>query len=151
VKNDFYKAGSGMAVSADTLPEGDGNKMLHRRCLFDVLHENDVTWKYYWSAHWPPPYLPNTERNGNYVKLMFPQLNTDEFKGNTPLISQFFEDIKAKTLPAVSYLEPVYGGGYAWDSALRTVANEFHPVCDMFNGEFFVKQIYDALSADKEL
>jgi len=130
-------------LHADQMPEGGDDGMLHRRCLFDVLEENDVEWRYYWSSHWPPKPI-----SGNYFKCMFPQLADKGHNANVPLIKQFYADAAAGTLPPVAYLEPTWGGGAHWDAgAKRMVGNEFHPVQDMTNGEMFVKQVYEAIAS----
>ena len=63
VKNDFYPAHPTKTVifsnkekglASDRLPEGGDDGMLHRRSLFDVLDENKVSWRYYYTLYWPP-------------------------------------------------------------------------------------------------
>lgn len=130
-------------LHADQMPAGGDDGMLHRRCLFDVLEEHDVEWRYYWSSHWPPKPI-----SGNYFKCMFPQLADKGHNANVPLIEQFYADAAAGSLPPVAYLEPTWGGGAHWDAgAKRMVGNEFHPVQDMTNGEMFVKKVYEAIAS----
>ncbi|PRQ06582.1 alkaline phosphatase family protein [Enhygromyxa salina] len=129
-------------LHADQMPEGIADKMLHRRNLFTVCDENEIEWKYYWSSHWPPAPI-----KGNYFKAMFPQYGGKSFNKNVPLIAQFYTDAENGTLPPVSYIEPIWGGGAHWDAGMmRAVGNEFHPVQDMTNGEFFVKKVYEAIA-----
>jgi phospholipase C len=125
--------------AADRLPEG------LNRSLFDVLEENQVDWGYYWSMKWPP-----LGPNGScYLTNMCPRFLDAKYKDNLRTIEDFFRDLKQDKLKTVTYLEPYWGGGGFWftsDGTKRGVGNEFHPVQDVFNGEFFVKRVYDALA-----
>lgn len=55
-------------------------------------------------------------------------------------ISQFFSDCKAGKLPAVSYVDPKFNGESAGTS------NDDHPHADIRNGEYFLNQIYTAVT-----
>ncbi len=157
-KNDFRPAIK-YGYASDKMPEGnDGNDIPFRRSLFDVLTEHGKTWKYYWSVPYPPVLTEKAndeegwlnkdawkKRNYYYFESMFPQFKKSP---NFVSIEDFYRDAQAGSLPAVSYIEPWWGGGKKWEATSpsdRAVGNEFHPVQDMFCGEFFVKKVYDAL------
>ena len=114
-------------------------------------------WKYYDTLPWPP-YVGNIwpidlcPQFKPKEKAHFPLWQ--EKKGTRPfrkVVNNFEEDTKNSRLPAVSYLEPLWGGGKVWDTmnpSKRFSGNEFHPVSDSTYGEFFVKEVYDILFAD---
>jgi phospholipase C len=148
-KNDWRPAIK-YGYASDKMPEGnDQNGIPFRRSLFDVLDEHGHDWKYYHSVPYPPAlrYKESWKEYKNYYYFtsMFPQFKDSP---NVTGIDNFWNDAKNGTLPRVSYIEPVWGGGKKWDAYSpldRAVGNEFHPVQDMFCGEFFVKQVYDAI------
>lgn len=152
VTNDYYptfpKIDYVMPLASDTLPEGeDANGIPYRRSMFDVLEQQEKSWKYYRSMSYPvSPYA--------YFTNMFPQFNDDKKYGkNLPMISEFYQDVKDGTLPQVTYIEPLWSGGKSWEGKHippRVVGNEFHPVCDMTCGEFFLKEVYEALVNSKK-
>jgi phospholipase C len=59
----------------------------------------------------------------------------------TKLISQFFTDAAAGTLANVTYIDPVFGG------AGQGLSSDDHPLADIRNGQAFLNQIYEALTA----
>jgi len=129
---------------ADALPYGT-------RHLFDVLDEHGVSWSYFWDSPWPPP-----DPRNQYARTMFslydPKYDTNfqKFEGGTGA-DDFVSRLAQGRLPAVSIIEPHWGGGGSWDRAgsfalPRVVGNEFHPVSDTVVGEFFVKRLYDLVS-----
>ncbi|MFN2549632.1 MAG: alkaline phosphatase family protein, partial [Myxococcales bacterium] len=144
VTNNFYDPfwKTPKDTHSDQLPADDGEKTC--RTLFDALEENGVSWRYYSSMNYPfGSYL--------YFSLMYPQFADTKYSKNVPMIAQFFKDAQKGQLPAVSYIEPRWGGGPAWsyvrqEMIPRAVGNEFHPVADTICGELFVKQVYDAIS-----
>jgi phospholipase C len=148
-KNDWRPAIK-YGYASDKMPEGsDGEGIEFRRSLFDVLDENGHDWKYYYSVPYPPGlrYQESWKeyKNYYYFKSMFPQFKDD---AKVTGIDDFWTDAENGTLPRVSYIEPLWGGGKKWDAISpldRAVGNEFHPVQDMFCGEFFVKEVYDAI------
>ncbi len=148
-KNDFRPAiRSGYA--SDAMPEGtDQNDIEFRRSLFDVLDENGHSWKYYHTVPYPPALRYNDNwkalKNYYYFTSMFPQFKKSP---NVTSLDKFYEAAANGNLPRVAYIEPLWGGGKKWDAISpldRAVGNEFHPVQDMFCGEFFVKKVYDAI------
>ena len=67
-------------------------------------------------------------------------------KNHVAPISNFFDRVTAGNLPSFSYLEP------AWMSAhLTNNGNSYHPPSDVCPGELFLKQLYDALTANPDL
>lgn len=148
VTNNYYDAYAGswdprmMAMRkighgshADALPNNP-------RSMFDVLHDKDIDWKYYWETKWPPGLVGG----GQYFRTMFKQFEPAAFDPNFPKTADFLADARAGTLPMVTYIEPTWGGGTHWEASARGVGNEFHPVEDVAVGEDYVKSIYDALS-----
>ncbi|KIG15452.1 Phospholipase C 4 precursor [Enhygromyxa salina] len=148
-KNDWRPAIK-YGYASDKMPDGDdANGIPFRRSLFDVLNDNGHDWKYYYSVPYPPAlrYQETWKewKNHYYFMNMFPQFKDDP---KVTSLDEFYADAKGGTLPRVSYIEPTWGGGKKWDAVSpldRAVGNEFHPVQDMFCGEFFVKEIYDAV------
>ena len=147
-KNDWRPAIK-YGYASDKMPEGnDQNGIPFRRSLFDVLDDFGHSWKYYYSVPYPPALRKRDGwkfSNYYYFESMFPQ-----FEKNDKLtdLDAFKSDAQNGTLPRVSYIEPTWGGGKKWDATSpmdRAVGNEFHPVQDMVCGEFFVKEIYDAV------
>ena len=128
--NELTEGGS----SVDSLPL--------RQTLFDVLEQNGKSWRYYWSASALPPFASMPP----YTRALFPQFLDTKFDSNFPQMEQFYADARSGSLPAVSYLEPILGGGKDWSGALRAISNDFHSVSDSICAEFFVKSIYDAVS-----
>jgi phospholipase C len=153
-KNDFHPAIK-YGYASDKIPEGtDANGIEFRRSLFDVVAEHGHTWKYYHTVPYPPAlrYQESWKEYKNYYYFtsMFPQFKNSP---NVTDLTAFYNDAKKGTLPRVSYIEPLWGGGKKWDAVSpldRAVGNEFHPVQDMFCGEFFVKKVYDAIIAGKK-
>lgn len=125
----------GHGSHADALPNNP-------RSMFDVLHDKDIAWKYYWETKWPPAIVGG----GQYFRTMFKQFEPASFDPNFPKTQEFFDDAAAGTLPMVSYIEPTWGGGTHWEGSKRGVGNEFHPVEDVAVGEDYVKSIYDAVA-----
>jgi phospholipase C len=148
-KNDFRPAIK-YGYATDKLPEGnDSNGIPFRRSLFDVLDEHGHDWKYHWFTPYPPAlrYQESWKEYKNYYYFtnMFPQFKDNP---NVSSVDEFWDNAQNGTLPRVTYIEPYWGGGKKWDAFSpldRAVGNEFHPVQDMFCGEFFVKQVYDAV------
>ncbi|MDX2169460.1 MAG: alkaline phosphatase family protein [Deltaproteobacteria bacterium] len=65
----------------------------------------------------------------------------DRFTGISTPIAQFFTDAAAGTLPQVSYVDPRF-----LSEELGT-SNDDHPFADIRNGQAFMSQIYDAVTA----
>ena len=122
------------------------------RCLFEVLEQHNYDWKVYWQDTWPPKVL-TLGKEWQYTRTMFPLLQNKKFDKNFKQFdaskpnNDFFEDCRNGRLPAVSWIEPKWGGGVAWNSKMRGVGNDYHPVSDTTVGEDFVMNVYNALSS----
>lgn len=60
-------------------------------------------------------------------------------------IDRFFEQVETDTLPAFSYLEPIWLGAHIGNNG-----NSYHPPAQLEPGEAFVKKLVTKLSANKE-
>jgi phospholipase C len=140
----FMKASGGIS-NCDQLPQA--------RTLFEVLQGENYSWKVYWQDWWPPS---ETGVKHQYVRTMFPQLADPGFDANFVQFNpsepdnDFFSAARAGTLPAVSWIEPAWGGGGRWEELKRQVGNDMHPVSDTTLAEEFVMNIYNALSSNPD-
>jgi phospholipase C len=126
---------------------------VNQRSIADVLLENSVSWKYYgdqWNAYLGDKYELNFGTVGKasdqycnicnpfqYQQQVMgdPNVRTAHLKDTTDL----YNDIKAGTLPAVSYVKP---SGWV----------DGHPASSKWNlFEGFVKKIVDEVQSNKEL
>ncbi|MCI3180370.1 hypothetical protein C5708_08900 [Caulobacter sp. CCUG 60055] len=143
----FSKLSPGEISNADALP-------ITTRSLFEVLEQNNCTWKVYWQDTWPPRDV-SLGMEWQYTRTMFPFLadsqfdpNFEEFDASNPQ-NGFFAAARAGQLPAVSWIEPKWGGGQQWNTVFRAVGNDYHPVSDTTTGEDFVMNVYNALAANE--
>lgn len=133
---------------ADALPEST-------RSLFEVLEESNITWSVFWQAHWPPKTV-SLGVGYQYVRTMFPALRDKGFDDSFVLFdatkpdNPFFQAARDGRLPAVSWVEPAWGGGPSWASPFQSDGNDLHPVADTTVGEDFVMRLYEALSQNKD-
>ena len=131
--------------NADALPAST-------RSLFEVLEQFGFSWKVYWQSPWPPR-LATLVEDVQYVRTMLPFLQAPSFDGNFVKFdagdpqNAFFQAARRGGLPALSWIEPKWGGGPAWDSKTRLVGNDMHPASDTTVAEDFVMKVYEALSA----
>ncbi|WP_163931631.1 alkaline phosphatase family protein [Paraferrimonas sp. SM1919] len=133
---------------ADRLPEYPNN-------LFNLLNDNGVSWKVFWQSEWPP-LDASLGFEHQYVRTMFRQLDDKKYNDNFVKFNpddsdnKLFKAAREGRLPAVSWIEPKWGGGPSWDSTYkskaRVVGNDMHPVSDTLIAENFVQRLYDALS-----
>ncbi len=63
------------------------------------------------------------------------------YLGISKLMSKFYEDAAAGTLPSVAYLDPKFIGEG------KGTSHDDHPLADVRNGQAFVNQVYEALIA----
>ena len=91
--------------------------------IWDRLADRGVSGTYYFSD------LPTTA-------LFGPRLNPI-----SKPVAQFFEDARAGNLSNVTYVDPRFLG------ANVGITNDDHPLADIRNGQAFVSQIYDAVTA----
>lgn len=136
VTNDYYDP---EGRSQDALPDTS--------TMFDVLSKHGVPWMFVAYDKWPPVIGKDW-----YEVTMFPSLKAkkadSKLNANFQNLAYFKQLAKTGDLKAVTFIEPHFGGGYWWGSSKRLVGNEFHPVADTTVGEFFVKEVYDALFRD---
>ena len=159
VTNNFYdahkntwnpgiKVALGSGSHADRLPGYPNN-------LFTLLSDFGVSWKVYWQEPWPPSDIAIGFEH-QYVRTMFAELNESRFDDHFVKYdpadehNPLFEHARKGQLPAVSWIEPKWGGGAAWDSFKRQVGNDMHPVCDTLIAEDFVLKLYHALSLNAD-
>lgn len=139
------------------------------RNLFTILSDYGVSWKVFWQEPWPPADIVKGESSDNtvpdevaeevaskvgyqYIKTMFKQLDEKEFAVNFKKFdansydNPLFKAAREGNLPAVSWIEPKWGGGKSWDFKLRQVGNDMHPVSDTTTAEDFISNLYDALT-----
>src|SRR5207237_9229107 len=83
---------------------------------------------------------------GRYCVRDLPSLAIWGFKylGISRLISSFYRDAAAGTLPEVSYID----GEYIQE--LTGTGNDDHPHGDVRNGEQFIAKVYDAIATSPE-
>ena len=138
VRNGFYGKNRYYAwLNSDTLPDDT-------RTVFDVLEEtgHGADWMYFWHSSWPP--TPTGENQ--YTRIMFPKLAQDRYDAQFAKMDEFYGRAAAGTLPAVSFIEPEWGGGHTLDALAQLNGNDYHPVSDTTKGEDFVLRVYQALA-----
>lgn len=136
---------------ADRLPETT-------RSIFGLLSTFKKDWKVFWQSTWPPsatiPQKASTSLlKVQYVRGMFPELDDKCYEDNFVPIdpidpnNKLFQSARSGSLPAVSWIEPKWGGGASMASSVRLVGTDMHPACDTTVAEDFVNNLYQALSA----
>lgn len=134
------------------------------RSIFEVLQQENFSWKYYFQDWWPPRDIAPGFRSGwQYTRTMIPLLGDAQFNPNFVMFdasnpdNQLFQDIQNGQLPAVTWIEPKWGGGPRWETVLkgehksiRAVGNDYHPVSDTTLGEDFVANLYSALASGRQ-
>ena len=109
----------------------------HRASIWKTLWANGVTdWKLYNSIKWQDH--PFTYQL--FLEGQIPTVDADVAAGgqdHIAAIERFYEDAAAGTLPAFSYLEPVWIG--------NTGTTSYHPGEDLVPGEEELNKIYNAL------
>lgn len=137
VRNHFYWiAGAPGNRAADSLrPEGFDDVPT----IFDRLQASGVSWKFYIQNYDPKINFRNPEVEGNRAAQMIwaPVLNYNRFLDDPALhdrivpLNQYYDDLAAGTLPAVSYIVP-------------SGASE-HPPGSIQAGERFVRSLIGSL------
>lgn len=105
----------------------------HRQSIWKALWSQGVTdWKIYYSILWEDEVFTNQL----YLKGQIPTVdaNPDDYIAD---IEQFKQDAKAGTLPAFSFLEPVW--------IAPTGATSYHPGADLVPAEKALNDIYNAV------
>jgi phospholipase C len=144
--NNILKPNSEGVSNADALP-------VSTRSLFEVLEQSSYSWRYYFQDWWPPYDVTLWKLKWQYARTMIPFLANPQFDANfvkfaaTDAQNRLFTDIRNGTLPAVSWIEPKWGGGPQWDTKFRAVGNDYHPVSDTTTGEDFVMDLYNELTS----
>jgi phospholipase C len=111
----------------------DGVPFEGLRTIFGVLNDTGHTWKLY---------ADNTWINGLYfTQYMFPEGMENPRTGS---IADFAADVANDRLPVFSYLEPTF----ATESPWNPLGDDYHPPGSIFEGESFLKRVYDALTAN---
>jgi phospholipase C len=119
--------------------------------LFKLLTDFGVSWAVFWQQPWPPRDIA-LGRENQYVRTMYTNLAGKQFNANFVKFdlanpnNELFKRAREGNLPAVSWIEPAWGGGTSWDSPLRAVGNDMHPVCDTTVAEDYVDAVYNALT-----
>ena len=91
--------------------------------IWDRLAEHSLSGKYY------------------YSDFPFIALWGTKYLGISHLISEFFADAAAGTLPAVSFVDPRFVG------EAEGLSNDDHPHADIRNGEDFLNGVYQAITS----
>jgi hypothetical protein len=130
--------------NADALP-------VSTRSVFEVIQQAGLSWKVFWQDTWPPRDI-SLGQSHQYVRTMFPLLKHKGFDSNFVQFdagrsdNPLFTAASTGNLPALSWIEPKWGGGPAWDTLKRAVGNDMHPVSDTTVAEDFVMNLYNALT-----
>jgi phospholipase C len=125
------------------------------RNIFGTLSQHQKEWKVFWQDPWPPQDV-SIGKQYQYVKTMFPELKDEKYKKNFVKFdakdpkNELFKQAREGTLPAVTWIEPKWGGGQSWNSNLRQVGNDMHPVCDTTIAEDFVAELYRCLTSSEK-
>jgi len=157
IKQGLYNPGISAMSSYGSIMMGHGGSHSDQlpaktRNIFATLSEHDKEWAVFWQDPWPPQDI-SIGKQYQYVKTMFPELKEEKYKenfikfdANDPQ-NELFQRAREGRLPAVTWIEPKWGGGQSWTSNLRQVGNDMHPVCDTTIAEDFVAELYRALTA----
>ena len=158
VTNNFYDAHKDSKNPGILALKSRGDGGSHADCLpgypnnlLTLLSDRGVSWKVYWQDPWPPRDIALGYEH-QYVRTMFKELNDKKYNDNFVKFdvndnnNELFKAAREGRLPAVSWIEPKWGGGKRWDTMHRQVGNDMHPVSDTTIAEDFIKKLYDALT-----
>ena len=110
----------------------------HRQSMWKVLWSHGIKdWKIYWSVDW----LGEVFTYQLYLKGDIPSVDNDVNDEKTTYIApieQFKLDAKNNTLPAFSFLEPVW--------IAPSGATSYHPGSDLVPAEKALNEIYEAIA-----
>lgn len=107
---------------------GDDFWLSRAMCLFDLLTRKGISWRVYES----PPSVA--------MLRLFARYATDDT--NIVPLARLQQDVDQGNLAAVTAIEP------AMNSAPE---NDDHPTADMYNGQLFLKQVYETLRSNDAL
>jgi len=105
------------------------------KTVFEILDEERIDWAYFFSD---VPFLllfTNIVRRADATRRI---RRIDRFKEG------FFDRAKSGTLPALTWIDPNFA-----DYPLGAPANDDHPPADVRNGQILVREIYNALVANR--
>lgn len=112
----------------------------HRPSIFKVLWSNGIEdWKIYNSIEW----FNFVHTYHLFLQGQIGKVDATSAQFISP-IDQFFADAKAGTLPAFSFLEPVW---IPVPGATPSLTSSYHPGEDLVPGEQRLSEIYDAISS----
>ena len=102
------------------------------RTILSVFSDAGVSWKLYADHYW------KWWKEEYFTEYMFPMGFANANLGGA--ISKFEEAVATDTLPTFTYLEPTF-----FSQAAVTIGTDYHPPGSLYQGEKFLKRIYDAL------
>jgi phospholipase C len=103
------------------------------RTIFGVLGDTGNPWKLYADYQWI--------NNLYFTQYMFP---LGMGSGSFGDIDAFANDVAADSLPAFSYIEPIF----ATESWLHPLGTDYHPPGSLYEGESFLARIYNILAGN---
>jgi phospholipase C len=101
--------------------------------LFNALGNAGKRWGLYYEDVW--------QQGQCYTQYTFPQLGSAP-NGEIATMQQFFQHVRAGTLPAFTYLEPKWGYG---KGSLYKQGHDYHPPTHIEPGETFLMEVFNAL------
>jgi phospholipase C len=104
------------------------------RTIFTVFNEQGVSAKLYADHYWM------VESRQYFTQYMFPLGMTSANIGGS--IAKFQEAVASDSLAAFTYLEPTFFG-----EVTPTFGTDYHPPGSLYQGEKFLRRIYDTLRA----
>ncbi len=129
---------TGTAPPAESVRK-PGEPFVEPATIFDLLEERGITWKFYVQNYDPSITYLDLGSNGNRASqvVWVPLLNFDRFLGDPKYashivdLSEYYQDLKQGSLPAVAYIAP-------------SGASE-HPPGSLMTGQHFVKTLIQEL------
>lgn len=135
------------ATNLRTMAQPKG-RQFNQRTLFNVLSENCIEdWKIYHSMGTDLENKLGAEGYA-YTRCLMEELQGSEYDDKFDKIETFIKDAKSNNLPRVSFLEPEWG---LKKGILGINGNDYHPPCNVSEGEKFLKEIYNALKENEEV
>lgn len=115
----------------------------NQRTIWNVLSDFGLNspndWMIYYSGIW---------EKYCFTQDLLNQINVPEFSNNFADINIFMAQAKGGTLPKFSFLEPAWGLMKTPSIGLQN-GNDYHPPCNLKAGEYFLNQVYEALTANQ--
>lgn len=111
------------------------------RTMWHVLNEYGMDtpddWMIYYSEQWHDGFC--------FTRDLLDQLQNSQLDPHFDSINTFFASAKAGTLPKFCFLEPTWGLK-KWEIGWN--GNDYHPPCNLTEGEKFLYSIYKALTSN---